>query len=142
MGLLEIASGNSVWRGYDYYEASKVLEYERIDDRKYAGKVSGSNGEQYEVIIDIEHPKRSTCTCPHAESSRRVCKHKVALYFTIFPEEADRLLKEAEEWEAEEEKRREGEQKEIERYVKSLTKEELREQLLWRLIDERERRWY
>ena len=94
-------------------------------------------------MIDIEHPKRSTCTCPHAEGTRRVCKHKVALFFSVFPEEADRALREAEEWEANEEKRRQEEYKGLEEYVNSLSKQELRDELLWRLIDERERnrRW-
>ena len=61
------------------------------------------------------------------------------MYFSVFPEEAERVLKEAEEWEAEEEKRLEMEYKEIEKYVYSLSKQELREELLWRMFDERNR---
>ena len=142
MGLLEIASGNSVWRGYDYYEAWKVLSKEKINDNLYCGTVAGSQKTSYEVTIDLKHPKRSICNCPHAEGSRRICKHKVALYFSIFPEAADRIIKEAEEWEAEEERRRQKEYQEIEQYVNSLSKQELRDELLWRLIDEKEnRRW-
>lgn len=34
---------------------------------------------------------------PHANGKRIVCKHIVALYFTVFPEEADRFLMEVEE---------------------------------------------
>lgn len=143
MGLLDLASGNSFWRGYDYYEAGKVKTSRQIGELQYEGTVEGSNSSQYDVMIDLEHPKKSVCTCPHAEGSRRVCKHKVALYFSIFPDEAVKALKEAEEWEAEEEKRWEEECKDIEKYVNSLSKQELREELLWRLIDERERkRWY
>ena len=71
-------------------------------------------------MIDIEHSKKSTCTCPHAEGTRRVCKHKVALFFSVFPEEADRALREAEEREAYEEKRWQEEYKGLERYVNSL----------------------
>ena len=139
MGLLDLASGNSLWRGYDYYKDGKVLSTEKTDNCHYAGIVSGSEGAVYEVVIDLSHPKKSTCNCPHAEGTRRVCKHKVALYFSVFPEEAERVLKEAEEWEAEEEKRLEMEYKEIEKYVYSLSKQELREELLWRMIDERNR---
>ena len=69
-----------------------------------------------------------------------MCKHKVALYFSIFPEAADKAIEDAKAWEAEEEKREEAERKEIEKYVCSLSKQELREQLLWRMIDERTRR--
>ena len=31
MGLLECASGASVWRGYDYYKEKKVFDIEEID---------------------------------------------------------------------------------------------------------------
>ena len=142
MGLLDIASGNSFWRGYDYFIDGNVLSKKQIDDFRYCGTVAGSRAEPYEVMIDLQHPKKSTCNCPHAEGTRRVCKHKVALYFSLFPEEADKAIKEEEAWEAEEEKREQEEYKEIERYVYSLTKEELRAQLLWRMIDERNhRRW-
>lgn len=139
MGLLEIASNNSFWRGYDYYKNGNVKSYRQIGEYRYEGEVGGSENSIYSVMIDVEHPKRSTCNCLHAEGTRRVCKHKVALYLLIFPEEGDRILREVEEWEAGEEQRWQDECKEIERYVNSLTKQELREQLLWRLIDERER---
>ena len=143
MGLLEIASGNSFWRGYDYYERGKIKTCQKIDSQHYKGTVEGSGGRVYQVSIDLEHPKKSTCTCPHAEGTRRVCKHKVALYFSFFPEAADKAIKEAEEWEKQEEERWEAECKEIEEYVNSLTKQELREELLWRLLDEKEKsRWY
>ena len=142
MGLLEIASGNSFWRGYDYFEDGKVISKKKLDDFHYSGTVAGSRKEPYVVTIDLQHPKRSTCNCPHAEGTRRVCKHKVALYFSVFPEEADRAIKEAEEWEAEEEERRQAEYRELEQYVNSLSKKELRRQLLWYLIEERENpRW-
>ena len=140
MGLLEIASGNSFWRGYDYFKEGKVLSKNKMDDFHYCGTVAGSSDAPYEVAIDLQHPKKPTCNCPHAEGTRRVCKHKVALYFAFFPEEADKALKEAEEWEAEEEKRIQEEYKEIEKYVYSLSKQELRDELLWRLIDERDNR--
>ena len=37
---------------------------------KYKGKVSGSNGEIYDVEIDKSHPKRSTCNCAFAKGRR------------------------------------------------------------------------
>ena len=136
MGLLDLASANSFWRGHDYYESNKVIESEKLDEFQYRGKVAGSRDVPYEVTIDIKHPKKSTCNCPHAEGERRICKHKVALYFSVFPEEAARVLKEAEEWEAEEEARLQDEYIGVERYVYSLSKEELRAELLWRMMDE------
>ncbi len=143
MGILEVASGNSIWRGYDYYESGKVISWKQLDHNRYEGKVDGSGKKVYDVQIDLDHPKKSLCTCPHAEGKRRVCKHKVALYFAVFPDEAERVLREAEEWEAEEEQRIEEEHAEIQKYVYSLTKEELRNELLWRMYDEHDRNgWY
>lgn len=37
MGLLEIASGQSVWRGMDYYDDKKVLSWKVTGDEFYAG---------------------------------------------------------------------------------------------------------
>ena len=142
MGLLEIASGNSFWRGYDYFKESRVKSYRKMGPNLYEGSVEGSEGTVYSVAIDLDHPKKSQCNCPHAEGNRRICKHKVALYIASFPEAADKAIEDAKAWEAEEERREEKERKEIEKYVYSLSKQELREQLLWRMIDERSRRNY
>ena len=141
MGLLELASNNSFWRGVDYYEHGKVSDWKKVADNKFEARVSGSDKKHYDVLIDVDHPKRSTCNCPHAEGTRRVCKHKVALYLTLFPEELQRIMKEVEEWEAEEEVRLEEERESIKEYVYSLSKQELRDQLLWRILEENERRW-
>ena len=140
MGLLELASGDSFWRGYDYYKAQKVKSCSKTAVNNYSGLVEGSSGDLYQVTLDLNHPKKSTCTCLHADGSRRVCKHKVALYFSIFPEEAEKALADAEAWEAEEEQRREDERESIKKYVFSLSKEELRQELLWRMIEESERK--
>lgn len=142
MGLLDIASGNSFWRGIDYFKAGKVVKKRKINEFTYSGMVAGSMETPYRVTIDLQHPKKSTCDCPHAEGTRRVCKHKVALYFSFFPEEADAAIKEAEEWEAEEAAREQEEYNEVREYVYSLSLEDLRDELIWRLMEEREHsRW-
>ncbi len=43
MGLLDIASGSSVWRGLDYYKENKVVNYQKINEFLYRGDVTGSN---------------------------------------------------------------------------------------------------
>lgn len=96
MGLLDIASGSSVWRGLDYYKENKVVNYQKINEFLYRGDVTGSNQQIYNVSIDVEHPKKSVCDCPHAKDKRIICKHKVALYFTAFPDAVDNFLKEVE----------------------------------------------
>lgn len=127
MGILDIASGNSIWRGYNYYEEKKVLSFEKINDTLFKGVVSGSSNEPYNVTLDTAHPKRSICNCPHAEGTRRICKHKIALYFTIFPDEAERLIDEARAYEEEEEQRQIQTQKDLVSYVHKLKKSQAQE---------------
>ncbi|MDD3360802.1 MAG: SWIM zinc finger family protein [Hespellia sp.] len=105
MGLIEVASGNSVWRGMDYYNDKKVLSWEKTGDGTFDGIVSGSENQRYQVHVDKGHPRKSTCSCPFAKGRRVVCKHMIAMFFTAEPQAAVNFLKEVEEWEAEEEER-------------------------------------
>ena len=95
MSILSLASGASVSRGYDYFEEHKVIEWSKTCDGVYHGVVAGSYGARYRVTIDVCHPrKNSECTCPHASGTHRICKHMVALYFTVFPKEAETYYRE------------------------------------------------
>ena len=142
MGLIEVASGNSVWRGMDYYNDKKVKSWKNAGDGIYEGIVSGSGDNKYMVYIDKNHPRKSTCNCPFADGRRVVCKHMIALYFTAEPQAAVDFMKEVEQWEAEEELREQEHYEDLKRYVKSLTKAELQEQLLNALVQLEERRNY
>ena len=139
MGLIETASANSVWRGMDYYEAKKVISWERSGTFAYDGIVSGSEGNKYTVHIETNHPRRSTCNCPFAEGRRVVCKHMIALYFTAKPEAADSFLKQVEKWEAEEQEREKQHYEDLRKYVNQLSKAELRERLYDALVELEER---
>lgn len=130
MGLLDCASAASLWRGYDYYNEKRATLYQKLSDTVFSGTVSGSGSASYKVEIDIAHPKRSKCNCPHADGRRIICKHMVALYFTVFPEEAVRIYNEAIKYEEEEEAYQEQMEQKLVRYVHSMKKEELREALL------------
>ncbi len=135
MGILDAASAQSVYRGYDYYEAGKVISLEETGDKIWSGLVSGSEGACYEVTIDAAHPRKSRCTCPHAAGRKIVCKHMVALYFSAYPLEVDRYLEELECcWEEAEFQREENEERLI-RYVRKMKKAELQETLLQLLTD-------
>lgn len=129
MGILDIASGASVWRGYSYYKSGKVLAKQQLSETKFTGTVSGSNYAQYEVFIDIEHPRKSHCNCPHADGKRIVCKHQVALFFSCFPEEAEKYYRDVLEYEAEEERQQEELDEKIIAYIHSLSKRELEDTL-------------
>ena len=77
MGLIEMASGSSVWRGMDYYERKMVCSWKKSGEEAYDGVVSGSEGNKYSVHIDKVHPRKSSCNCPFAEGSRVICKHLI-----------------------------------------------------------------
>lgn len=142
MGLIELASGNSVWRGMDYYNNKKVISWEKTGSERYDGIVSGNSATPYSVHIDKVHPRKSTCNCPFADGKRVVCKHMIALLFTAEPKVAKDFLKEVEKWEAEEEAREQQHYEDLRKYVKSLSKSELQEQLLNALVELEERRRY
>lgn len=142
MGLIEVASSNSVWRGMDYYNDKKVKSWECVGQGIYDGIVSGSGNNRYIVHIEKFHPRKSNCNCPFADGRRVVCKHMIALYFTAEPQAATDFLKEVEQWEEEEELREQERYEDLKQYVKSLSKAELQEQLLNALIQLEERRSY
>lgn len=140
MGLIETASGNSVWRGMDYYENKKVVSWKKLNDGIYDGVVLGSEGNAYNVHVETMHPRKSVCNCPFAEGRRVVCKHMIALYFTAEPKAAGDFLKQVEEWEKEEEEQEKQHYVELREYVNSLTKVELRERLYEALVELEESR--
>ena len=136
MALIDLASSNSVWRGIDYYQSKNVKKIKKISDDEYNSIVSGT--EEYNVHIDINHPRKSTCTCPFAAGRRVICKHMVATFFTIYPEEAERIIKEEQEYEEVEERMFEEHLEEVKEYVNGLTDDEVRAALIDKLMDE----WY
>ena len=144
MGLIEMASGSSVWRGMDYYERKMVCSWKKSGEEACDGVVSGSEGNKYSVHIDKVHPRKSSCNCPFAEGRRVICKHMIALLFTSEPKAAEDFLRQVEEWEQEEKERDQLHYKELREYVNSLPKKELQERLydaLLELEDIRNRYW-
>lgn len=135
MGILDIASAKSIWRGYDYFEQKRVIKVESESKTIIKGLVQGNSQSTYEVIIDLQHPKKSTCTCPHADGTRIVCKHKIAVYFSTFPEEAQRLLDETLDYQEETEKEQEQLEIKVLNFVRKLKKSELQELFLQMLFD-------
>ncbi len=142
MGLKELSSYKSLWRGYNYYIQGKVVEIKKLSNDEFDVKVSNYENKIYNIHLDLNHPRKSTCNCPHASGRRIICKHMMASYFTIFPEEAKEYIEEVERYEKEEEERfqqsiimREERIKEIEKHLNKLTKKELKEKLLEYMID-------
>ena len=71
-----------------------------------------------------------------------MCKHMIALYFMAEPKALKDFLKEVEKWEAEEEERERQHYEDMRKYVKSLSKTELQEQLLDAMVQLEESRNY
>lgn len=135
MGLLECASGASIWRGYDYFKEKKIKTLEEIGDNIYSATVTGSSNQLYSVELHVDHPRKSKCNCPHANGKRIICKHIVAAYFTAFPEEAENFYAEAMAYQEEEEKRQEELSDKVCHYVWHMKKDELQQVLLQLLFD-------
>lgn len=64
MGLIDLASQNSLWRGYDYFDSKLVKNVTKINENEYESIVSGTT--DYHVVINLNHPRKSHCDCPHA----------------------------------------------------------------------------
>ncbi len=64
-----------------------------------------------------------------------MCKHKMAVYFTAFPEEAERLMQEAEAYEEEQLQQAVELQEMVIHHVQKMKKNELQEALLRILFD-------
>lgn len=147
MAFYSSASNNSTWRGVDYYESRKVKSSRAVGDAVYEGEVEGSEGRVYSVRIDVEHPKRSTCTCPFAEGRRVVCKHMVALYFESVPGSLEAFYRDVREAEAhyelEEQRWRDETLASITKLVRSMSAEEAKDRLIdmmyHNMLDERYR---
>lgn len=140
MKFINLASCNSQFRGLDCYNEKKVIGYEKINDNEYKSKVKGSNGETYDVFINITRPRSSSCNCAFANGRKVVCKHMIATYFAINPnkvkefnDDVERINREYEEALTRE---REYKIKEIIKYVNSLTAKAARQELIEKLIDE------
>ena len=135
MSLLELASGASAWRGYDYCKSGKVKLFTKLDENRYEGFVSGSKTEPYHVVINLGHPRSSQCDCPHANGKRIVCKHMVALYFAAFPQRAEQYYKEVIKAEEEAEREQERLENALIDFVSKMKKEDLRQALLQTLFE-------
>ena len=92
MGIISLASGASCWRGLDYYKKNKIINLKKITDYEYTSAAIGTNN--YNIYLDVSHPRRSTCTCPLSNGKRIICKHIVATFFTAFPEETKDFFEE------------------------------------------------
>ena len=139
MSIWSIASNASAWRGYEYYQQGKVTSYTTLCDDVFESYIQGSADAPYHTVINISHPRNSQCNCPFAKDRRVACKHMVALLFSVRPSEAEAYMRAIEESEMEYERWRQEHYRDIEQYVRDLSKDDLRNQLVNALIELDER---
>ncbi len=130
MSLLTASSAESRWRGYEYFERKNVLHLQRLDDARFQAVVSGSRQVPYDVVIDVDHVRRSSCTCPHAAGRRVICKHMLAVFFTAFPEEAKSYYETVQKAEEDWENYLQAREDKLIKYVYGLKKQEAQQLLL------------
>lgn len=135
MGLIDLASSASAWRGYEYYQDKHVIKKKQIDENTVSGEVSGSGQKTYHVTINLAHPRSSSCDCPHANGKRIVCKHMVALYFAAFPKEAQTYYADVMEAEEEAEAWRDRMEELLIAHVHKMKKPDLQQALLQLLFE-------
>lgn len=138
MRFINLGSFNSQFNGIEYYEEKRVHNINKLNDSEFTAEVEGNN--TYNVFINIDKPRKSTCTCPFAFGRRVVCKHMIAAYITIFPHKKKEFNDDLEQSRIAAEKYEEEErllkEKEIKKYVKGLTAKEVRQKLIEKLMDE------
>lgn len=141
MGMREICSNNSYWRGLEYFENNRVKSINKINEYQYESEVEGT--ENYHVHLNINHPRKSTCTCPHAAGKSTICKHKMAVYFSIFPDEAreaiderNRYYNDLEEREREYDKKADEIRKMYKELVDDLSEKEVRKRLVNYMVND------
>ena len=127
MSIIDLASNKSVWRGIDYYKENRVVSCDEKGKGIYDGKVKGSDGAEYSVHLDLNHPRKSSCDCPMANGKRVICKHIVALSFCTDSSEINRFKKEKTHFKSEKEERYAKKYDKYMAYAKSLSVKELRE---------------
>ena len=134
MGLMNCSSFGVRCRGYDYYKNKAVINLKQISDTNYEATVKGSGNIEYTVRLDLKHNRQCKCNCPYAIDSIKICKHMIATYFTILPQEADKFYKEELEPLEETSKKLDSIYERLSDYIEKMPEKEVRQSLLSLLL--------
>lgn len=135
MGLIDIASSKSVWRGMEYYKQNKVLSYTMNDDGTCEGVVVGRGNDNYLVHADMEHPRKSTCNCALANGKKIICKHIVAVSLCLDESEGERFKTEKTVYASEEDERRAKKYEKYMSFANTMSPRQLREAYVELMIE-------
>ena len=125
MGIVEKAPKKIVWRAINYYQQNKVREVHAVGENCYTAKVAGSGKADYDVFIDIAHPKKCTCTCPFAKENNVICKHMVAAYFSVNPDAINDFEEDERRYVEDKDYRWQKDKEKMKVFARKLSKEEL-----------------
>lgn len=89
MNITDYADIPSDLKGYAYYKEKRIRAVREVAPGIYEALADGAADHPYEVRLNINAPRASSCSCPRYQNSRDCCKHMVALFFTLFPDEAE-----------------------------------------------------
>ncbi|MFI3325600.1 MAG: SWIM zinc finger family protein [Clostridia bacterium] len=128
MRLIKLASMQSALRGFNYYEENKVIETSKTNEHEFKSTVKGTK--KYNVYINLKHPRSSTCDCPFAVGRNVICKHMVATYFSLFPDDARLFIQDIERQNEEYEEYIDGLEDRIYAHINKMSKTELRNTLV------------
>ena len=128
MSIISIASGSSCWRGLEYYKSQKIKNIKKINNNEYTSIVLGNK--DYNVYLNLEHPRKSTCNCPLANGKRIICKHIVATYFNAVPNSAKNFEEEQEKLQQEYEEYEKRQYQNAIKHLHKMSKKELIEELV------------
>ena len=132
MEILYMCNATTNIRGYYYYKKGFVKELKKLDENIYSSVVSGTY--DYNVILNLKNLRKCSCSCPHKV---KICKHVMATYYTVFPEEAKQyeeglklVIKRCNEHRQRKDEQYNEVHKKAVEYVNSLTVDELKKELV------------
>lgn len=129
MGIVETAPKKIVWRAIEYFRQNKVIDIKEENDGCYSAKVSGSGKSKYDVFINIKQPKKSICTCPFAKKNDVICKHMVAVYFSVDPEAITAFEEDERRYMEDKDYRWQKDKERLKSFARKMSKEELIDEL-------------
>ncbi|HHO6497520.1 TPA: SWIM zinc finger domain-containing protein, partial [Staphylococcus aureus] len=112
-----------------------VINLKSFSETQHEAEVKGSGNKVYRCYIDMEHPRKSKCNCPHADGRRVICKHMIALLFTASPEAANKHIMMLNEVEEDYQLRRNMWIDSLKEMINDMSEEELRDAYLNMLIE-------
>lgn len=124
LDIEDFTDSRSFYRGYYYLKDGYVKSSEWVKDAVYKLYVQGSQEEPYEVLLNLDDIEKSRCTCPYCRRNQHIfCKHKVAAFLSLHPDQTLLIDKRIDDLQAEEDDRNRRYDEACEKIEREATKE-------------------